>query len=371
MAEESAGKISWSPWSRDGVDVIDCDIHNSVPSIEALFPYLEERWRDYVVEHGVTSLEPNYYPAGAPLSARPGSRPDGDPPGSDLDLLRRQLLDPWGVERAVLNCMYGVQLIHNEDWAAAMARAVNDWQAAEWLEKEPRLRASIVVASRNPELAAEEVERLGDHSGFVQVLLLARTEMPLGKRHYWPIYEAAERNGLMVCVHAGGSPGNPITPVGWPSHYIEDYVSIAQAFQSQLVSLVSEGVFAKFPGLKVVLAEGGFTWLPSLMWRLDKNWKGIRREVPWVDRLPSEIVHEHVRLTIQPLDEAPDPGHLLQTIEQIGSDEVLMFSTDYPHWHFDEPEEALPKGLPADVEKKILADNARALYGFEPSVRGT
>jgi predicted TIM-barrel fold metal-dependent hydrolase len=260
--------------------------------------------------------------------------------------------------------LYGVQLVHNEYWAAAMARAVNDWQIMEWLDKEPRLRASIVVPTQNPEMAAEEIERLGDHPGFVQVLLLVRTEMPLGKRHYWPIYEAAERHGLVIGIHAGGSPGNPITPVGWPSHYLEDYVSLAQAFQTQLVSLVSEGVFAKFPGLRVALIEGGFTWLPSLMWRFDKNWKGLRGEVPWVDRLPSEIIHEHVRLTIQPVDEPPNQEHLLQTMEQIGSEEMLLFSTDYPHWHFDDREDALPVDLPPELERKILVENARALYGL-------
>ena len=362
MVETSARAVIQDP-TKAGV--IDCDVHNTVPSIETLFPYLSDRWRDYVVEHGVTSLEPNYYPRGAPLSARPGSEPpSGDPPGSDLGILRRQLLDPWEVQYAILNCLYGVQLIHNEDWALAMARAVNDWQIAEWLEKEPRLRASIVVPTQNPEMAAEEINRLGDHPGFVQVLLLVRSEMTLGRRHYWPIYEAAERHGLPIGIHAGGSPGNPITPVGWPSYYVEDYVSAAQAFQSQLVSLVSEGVFTKFPHLRVVLIEGGFTWLPSLLWRFDKNWKGLRREVPWVDRLPSEIIHEHVRLTLQPVDEPTNPEYLLQIIEQLGSEELLLFSTDYPHWHFDEREDALPVTLPPHLEKKIRVENARTLYGF-------
>lgn len=356
-------ELGWDVGHRVDTEVIDCDAHNAVPSMEALHPYLEERWRDYVVEHGVSSLEPNYYPRGAPISARPGSEPaSGKPPGSDLGLLREQLLDGLSLRYAILNCLYGVQLIHNEDWALAMARAVNDWQIAEWLEKETRLRASIVVPSRSPEMAAQEIERLGDHPGFAQVLLLVRTEMPLGKRHYWPIYEAAERYGLPVGIHAGGSAGNPITPVGWPSHYIEDYVTLAQAFQSQLVSLVSEGVFAKFPELKVVLMEGGFTWLPSLMWRFDKNWKGLRREVPWVDRLPSEIIRERVRLTIQPADEPPNADHLLQVIEHIRSEEMLLFSSDYPHWQFDDA--ALPVELPAPLERKILAENARDLYGL-------
>lgn len=343
--------------------VIDCDVHNNVPSMKALHPYLTDRWRDYVIESGVGSLEANYYPPGAPLSARPGSKAtSGGPPGSDLDLLREQLLDPWDVQHAILNCIYGVQMVHNEDWALAMARATNDWQIAEWLEKDSRLRASIVVPTQNPEMAAQEIDRLGRLPGFVQVLLLAQSETPLGKRHHWPIYEAAERHGLAIGVHAGGATGNPIMPVGWPSYYLEDYISLAQAFQSQLVSLVAEGVFAKFPDLRVVLIEGGFTWLPSLMWRLDKNWKGLRREVPWVDRLPSEIVHEHVRLTIQPVDEPPDPEDLLRIIEQLGSEELLLFSTDYPHWHFDEREDALPVKLPADLERKILSENARAVY---------
>ncbi len=365
MTERSAQAIPHELTRVSETGLIDCDVHNNIASREVLYPFLSDRWRDYVIEHGVTSLEPNYYPAGAPLSARPGSKPpSGGPPGSDLGLLKEQLLEPWGVRYAILNCLYGIQIIHNEDWAAAMARAVNDWQIAEWLEKDSRLRASIVVPTQNPEMAAEEIDRLGDHPGFVQVLLLAQSEMPLGKRHYWPIYEAAERHSLVIGIHAGGSTGNPITPVGWPSYYVEDYVNHAQAFQSQLVSLVTEGVFAKFSDLRAVLIEGGFTWLPSLIWRLDKNWKGLRREVPWVDRLPSEIIHEHVRLTIQPVDEPPDPEDLLRIIEQLGSEELLLFSTDYPHWHFDEHEDALPVTLPPELERKILSENARTLYRF-------
>lgn len=345
--------------------VIDCDVHNAVASIEDLFPYLPDRWVDYINESGVTTIEPNYYPTGSPLSARPGSEPSGAPPGSDIDLLREQLLDPWNIRYAMLNCVYGVQLIQNEEWAAAMARGLNDWQAAEWLEKDERLRGSITVSTRNPETAAREIERLGQHPGFVQVLLLVRSEMPYGERYYWPIYEAAERHGLPICIHAGGSAGNPITPVGWPSYYMEDYVGLSQAFQSQVVSLVSAGVFAKYPGLRVVMAEGGFTWLPSLMWRFDKDWKGIRREAPWVNRPPSEIIRDHMRFTIQPADEPPQPEYLAEIIGQLGSEELLLFSTDYPHWHFDDKEGALPVNLSTGLERRILVENAAALYGLD------
>jgi len=347
------------------VGVIDCDIHNTVPSIKALFPYLPERWRDYLLEHNIKSLEPNYYPKHASIFIRPDAVSDsGNPPGSDLDLLRKLALDPWNVKYAILNCLYGIQMIHNEDLAVVMARAVNDWIIAEWLDKEPRLRASIVVPSQNPLRAAEEIHRLGHHPGFVQVLLLVRSEKPYGKRYYWPIYEAAEQYGLTIGIHAGGMTGYPIMPVGWPSHYIEDYVSQSQAFQSQLISLVSEGVFKKFPSLKVVMMESGFTWMPALMWRFDKNWKGLRREVPWVDRLPSEIIRDHIRLTVQPVDEAPEPDHLFETMQQLDSEDMLLFSTDYPHWHFDKKDDALPIPLPANYKEKLFSKNALSVYRF-------
>ena len=361
MFRESASSAA-QDHIRSGL--IDCDVHNNVPSIEVLYPYLSDHWRDYLVERGVGSLEPNYYPPGAPLSARPGAvPPSGGPPGSDLGLLRGQLLDSWGVECAILNCLYGIQLVHNEYWAAAMARAVNDWQIAEWLDKEPRLRASIVVPYENAEFAAAEIDRVADHPGFVQVVLLPRTKEPLGKRRYWKIYEAAERHGLPIGIHFAGLGGNPITSSGWPSYYIEDHTVMAQAFQSQVISLVCEGIFERFPGLRVVLMEGGFAWLPSLMWRLDKHWKRLREEVPLLKRPPSEYIREHMWATTQPMEEPANPKHLVQVIEHLGSDDMLMFSTDYPHWDFDDPDRAFPVRLPPALKQKIFSENARALYG--------
>jgi predicted TIM-barrel fold metal-dependent hydrolase len=343
-------------------ELVDTDVHITPRSIESLFPYLPARWRDYIRESGIRSLESDLYPPRSPLSALPGSRPAGGPPGSDLDVLRAQLLDAWRTRIAVTHCIYGVDGIHNADWAVAMAQALNDWQHAEWLAAEPRLRGSIVVAGQDPVRAAAEIDRIGHLPEFVQVLMPVRARAPLGSRAYWPIYEAAQRHGLAVGVYAGGTSGNPITAVGAPSYYLEEYVVLAQAFQAQLVSLVSEGVPVRFPDLRIVLIEAGFTWLPPLMWRFDKNWKGLRREIPWVDRLPSEIIRESVRLTAQPLDEPDDPVRLLEVIDRLGSDRMLMFSTDYPHHQFDDPAGSAPAGMPADAMSRFLGANALDTY---------
>ena len=345
-----------------GLPVIDCDIHNAVPSVQALFPYLDDHWREYISTSAFKGPVDTAYPPRAPTSCRPDFRPPKGPPGSDLELLRQHTLDAWGAEYGILNCAYAVESIHNPDAAVAMARAVNDWQIAEWLDKEPRLRASIVVPSQQPELAAREIERVGGHPGFVQVFLPVRSQAPYGNRRYWPIYEAAVRHDLVIGIHFGGAPGNPPTPSGWPSYYLEEYAGMSTIFQSQVLSLIAEGVFDRFPALRVALIEGGWTWLPAWMWRIDKEWKGLRREVPWVRRPPSEYIRAHMRLTLQPLDAPPNQQHLLQIIDQLGSDELLMFSTDYPHWHFDTPEEALPAALSEDLKRKILAENARRFY---------
>lgn len=354
------------PFSWPNGDLVDCDVHLTVPSIEILLPFLPDRWADYVVESGARTPGPDQYPPSAPLSALPGSRPEsGSPAGSDLGLLQSQLLDPWQVTYAVACPGYPVDAIHNDDWAAAMATAVNDWQLAVWLRQEPRLRGSVVVAPGNAELAAAEIDRVGNTREFVQVLLPVRCVEPLGRRRFWPIYEAASRYGLVVGVYAGGVSGSPVSAVGWPTYYLEDYVDLAQAFQSQVLSLVSEGVFRRFPDLRVAFIEGGFTWLPPLMWRFDKVWKGVRREIPWVDRPPSEIIRDHIRFTTQPMDEPVDSHQLLEVIDQLESEEILLFSTDYPHWQFDDADDALPAGLPKALQRRILGENALRWYPFE------
>jgi hypothetical protein len=342
--------------------VIDCDLHSQVPSLKTLYPYLPDHWVAYGNESAFVGPDANDYPAGAAISARPDSKPPEGPPGSDLELLRQQALDAWNSQIGILNCAYRVASVHNQDLAASLATAVNQWQVEQWLEKEPRLRASIVVPSQNPERAAQEIERWGDHPGFVQVILPVRSEAPYGNLRYDPLFAAAVRHDLVVGIHYGGAPGHPSTPSGWALTYLEEYAGMASVFQSQVISLIIEGAFDRFPALRVALIEGGFTWLPSLMWRLDKEWKGLRHNTPWVRRLPSDYMRHHIRLTVQPLDAPSSPHQLLQIIEQMESDELLMFSTDYPHWHFDTPAEALPVTLSEPLLSKILSENARAFY---------
>lgn len=345
-----------------GLSLVDTDVHINLGSLKVLFPYLEARWQDYITESGMGGLPSDLYPPNAPNMFLEGSKPEHGPPGSSLELLQRQLLDPWDLDYALLNCTYAVDSVHNDDLAAALARALNQWQLHEFLERDPRLRGSAVLPLQNPGFAAKEVEWASQHSQFVQVTVPSRSREPLGRRGFWPIYDAAQQAGLVVGIQAGGLSGNPLTPVGWPTYFIEDYVDVPLAFQAQLLSLVAEGVFVQFPELMMATIEGGFAWLPALMWRFDKDWKGLRREVPWVDRPPSEVVRDHIRMTIAPLDHPDPPEFMLDVIDQLLCDEMLMFSTDYPHAHFDDPADAMPHGLSEELRTKIMSGNALATY---------
>lgn len=343
---------------------VDCDLHPAPPSVAALLPYLDEYWRDQLVDRHIAKYSFNLtsYPPNSPLSARPDWRQGPGLPGGDLDTIRRQALDPFGSRFAICNVLHGAIALFNEDMAMALCSAVNDWVAKELLDREPRLRASILVPAHNPERMVAEINRVAGDRRFVQVLVLAMGEHLLGRRPYWPIYAAAEQHGLAIGIHAGSTYQHSPMASGWPAHRVEDYVAQSAAFESQLLSFLAEGVFQQFASLRVVLIESGFTWLPNLLWRTAKSWRGMRAEVPWIDRSPAEIIREHVRVTLQPVD-APrgDKAVLLRTLEHIGSDRMLLFSTDYPHWQF-EGDDVLPDGLSGEAARRILIDNPLETY---------
>jgi predicted TIM-barrel fold metal-dependent hydrolase len=186
--------------------------------------------------------------------------------------------------------------------------------------------------------------------------------MMLGRSYYWPIYEAAERHKLPIGLHAGSMFRYAPTSTGWPSHYLHDYVSGSLVFEDQILSLISNGVFNKFPGLTFVMIESGVTWLPGFIWRAIKTWRGVRAEVPWINRSPAEIIRENIRLTAQPFDTPPgDKDAVERIVEQIDSDRMLLFASDYPHWQF-EGDAITPPGLSPDLLRRMRIDNPLETY---------
>jgi predicted TIM-barrel fold metal-dependent hydrolase len=340
---------------------IDCDLHPFVPNTRALFPYMPDAWREMSEVRGIDDLHSANYPDTTPLTVRADWRPAGGRPATTAGTIAREALEPFGTDIGILNCLYGVQTLYSEDLAYAYVRALNDWVRVEFLDRDPRFRASIVVSLENIDMAVAEVERCAADRRFVQVLLLAGSARPLGRRNFWPLYEAAAKHDLAIALHAGSELRNPPTALGWPSYYLEDYVANAQAFQYQLTSLFAEGVCNRFPSLKFVFLESGWTWLPPLMWRIAKYWGGLRMEIPWADRTLGEIVHDQIRFSLTPTDGPADPSRLRRVIDHIGSDAFLLFSTDYPHAQFS-GSDVFPAGFDDALRDKISSANPLATY---------
>lgn len=368
MNVEVLNRSGVQPAAQSKLAIADCDIHPRALGPTALYPWIEQRWRDHLETFGHTYRQPwmvgPAYPKAQPnASRRDAYLPDGRPPGSDLAFMAQQHLDPNNVTLGILNPLGAGQGAQNPDLSAVLCHATNEWEVAEWTSKDKRLKGSVVIPYEDPQASVKEIERWAGHPDFAQVLLLTRTAEPLGQRRYWPIYEAAQAANLAVGIHAFGYGGYPITSGGWPSFYIEEMVGHAQCSQSVVTSLILEGVFERFPRLKVVMVEGGVAWAASLCWRLDAQWKKLKRELPHLKHLPSEYLRRNIWFTTQPIEE-PDPrSQLAETFDWIGWDRIL-FATDYPHWDFDDPAHALPMQMTDTQRRALFLENAKAVYGI-------
>jgi predicted TIM-barrel fold metal-dependent hydrolase len=352
--------------ARVRLEIVDGDVHPALRSLADLKPYMSARWWDVLQTYGTRrrhgmSFEP--YPKSAPRACRRDAWPeDGTMPGSNLDLIRAQYLDRYGIAFGILGPL-GItgQSEVNLDLAAAIASAVNDWQREYFTRQEPRLRSAIVVPYEDGAAAAGEIERCAPDPAYAQVFMLTRSSEPAGNRRYWPVYAAAERHGLPVALHVFGASGHPYTGAGWPSFYVEEGAGHSTSCQTVVTSLVIEGVFERFPALKVAIVEGGFAWLAPLAWRLDKLFERMHGEVPHLKRKPSEYIREHIWITTQPMEEPGDRNQVFDMMEWIGWDR-LLFASDYPHWDFDDPFRAFPAGMSQEHTKQILTANAKAVY---------
>jgi predicted TIM-barrel fold metal-dependent hydrolase len=347
--------------------IIDADVHIAFNSWAELQPYMDEPWRSIVVDPGSRPGGNGYRAYGGHHRRSDAIPADGGEPGSDIPLLRKQLLDETGVDVAIVTCdMYAMNILPNADYANAIIAASNDWMLERWLIPNRELRGMLSVNSQDPPAAVKEIERLGGRPEFATIIMSGTSTAPYGNKFYHPIYEAAERFRLPISLHlanAGVGIAHAISAVGYPTTYFEYHTGLPRIYQAHIVSLICEGVFEKFPGLKWVFIEGGVAWLPHVMWRFDKNWKALRGETPWVRRRPSDYIREHCRFTTQPIEEPDEPEHLLQIFKMVDAGQTLMYSSDYPHWDFD-PTTVLAH-LPADLQRRILYETARETLRLE------
>jgi len=356
--------------------VVDTDVHHGFRERGDLFPYLPKFYRERLADYGLGGGGGYAYNGGKKGRRVDALYPD-DPADNttsavNVEKVRAQLLDGCGIDVAILSggaTIYPASTLTDVDYASALCAAFNDFTVERWMSADDRFRFLIQICTQDPEGAAKEIDRLGEHPGAVGIVMPCGSPHPYGQRFYHPIYEACARHDLAVALHFGGEGSGinpPPTSSGYPSYYSEARQARPAYYQVHLASFIFEGVFEKFPTLRVAMLEAGFAWIPPYLWKMDADWKGLRYQTPWVKRAPSEYVCEHVRFATQPVDEPPHAEDISKLMEWLDDGRLLMFASDHPHWDWDDPAEVLTV-LPEEIRRRIFVENARETFRLAPA----
>jgi predicted TIM-barrel fold metal-dependent hydrolase len=301
-----------------------------------------------------------------------GERLDDDA-ATSLETLRAVRLDPQRIARGLLvfdRAMF-VPVNPNPYLAAALVRAINDWNLDRWLHRDERLYGLALVPTQTPDVAAAEIARVGSDPKIAGVLLAAPAlGKSLGHPVYDPIYRAAAELELPIVLHRGGDGllDIPAGPAGGAPLTFAEYNAVAPlAVVTQLVSLIANGVLDKYPSLRMYLIGAGLAWIPSFLLRFEMMIRALRREVPWARRAGADYLEQQVRTSTYGIeldggaDDDGGGGAILTRILERHPEfcEWTIYGSGFPSW---DTVEAGDVGLafPASARAAIFADTARA-----------
>jgi predicted TIM-barrel fold metal-dependent hydrolase len=367
-----------APEHRAATDltIVDADVHvNDTPA--ALAPHCEQPWRKSLEALAQGSHSYLNIPGFAPSLKLDPPIPGGHAARSvHSGAEMRAQLAALGIAAGILfpDNLLLFAALPNREYATAVAAAYNRWLLAEWLGEEG-LYGALLACPQHPEESAREIARYAGERKIVAVYLPTAGVHPLwGDRRYDPILAAAQEAGLPVVLHSVTvvTPQFPYQLDQFENHFARQVLSHSFAMMANLVSLIHTGVPARYPELKVVFTEAGVAWVPYMLWRLDKYYQEYRRMVPFLEQRPSEYIKRQMWFATQPVEEPDNPRDLVTAIGLYddGGDRTL-FASDWPHHDFDHPKALLKLPLPPELKRKIMGENALALFGIPaPAKRG-
>jgi predicted TIM-barrel fold metal-dependent hydrolase len=371
--------------SKNGFRVLDSDMHVLEPP-DLWQRYIDPRFRDRapqgVTSENVTDLRTVMPGLESPPAAGRGNIPGGHnyhhnqaryaahaARGFTAEC-QLEAMDVEGIDVAVLFPSRGLSILTfpsmEPPFAAAIARAYNDWMA-DFCRADPRrLIGSGMLSVWDVEDAVAEAQRAVKELGFRAVFL--RSNIANGKvwhdPYYEPLWKVLEELAVPLGFHeATGSRSRQVGEEFVPNFGLRRIYSQPVTQMIGLGSFLGGGVLARHPDLKVAFLEANCSWAPWLLWRLDESYE-LEGDVfmPHLSMPPSEYFKRQCWISIEP-DETP-ARHMIQ---DFGCDQ-LVFSTDYPHSDSRYPhavESFLELDLPDGDKRKILWDNCARFYAID------
>lgn len=349
---------------------IDTDFHFS-PRWSDVRKHLKEPHRTLLAEYPDVGRE--YSPKYA-MGNDTGGR---DTQGTALNAKEIiDVLDRIGVETVIISPGYQrTQNMFHPPMVEAVAAAYNDFLEQEILPYSSRLRAEIALSQINPEAGAEEIERRSSNPSFVSIYTeFSGSNEPIGSAKHDPIFAAAAKNDLVVTMHVGNF-WQHATPIARGVRTWTELAGIAAVAtcMTYVSSMIMQGLFDKFPELRIAVKEGGFWWLPEFMARADDYYLNHPGDIRMVERKlesgerflrksPSEYIKSNFRFSSQPMCFPPRPEHFKLLMAACDGEDMLMYSSDWPHATFDPVNWLFAGALDDKARQKILHSNAAAWY---------
>jgi uncharacterized protein len=277
--------------------------------------------------------------------------------------VRLQVLDDEGIDAAVLFTSAGtmVGLMENPDIAAAFCRAYNDWLADFCAADPHRLLGVALVPQHDPALAAAELTRTVEEYGFVGGVMRPNK---IGGRcvdhpDFDVLWATAQDLDVPMSLHEAYLSGIDTVGIDRMSTYAGSHV-VSHVFEQMtaMVALTVAGLYERFPRLRVGYLEAGCGWAPTWLDRIEEHYEIAPGD--YVGGDPHGVVNRRSWLTF----ETEEPG--LEAALDLGWADNIMFASDYPHHDAMFPgavKYIRDRGLPAELERKVLGDNALAFYG--------
>jgi predicted TIM-barrel fold metal-dependent hydrolase len=358
-----SGKAT-QPSILESETIVDNDVH-LILSPDDLVPYLDDQYKRRIkhTKYGIL-------PGDGWDRTINGKIKDKSHNVQSPERIDKSLINELHVDYPILNTAAPMNLHPETEWAVELMRAHNDLLLDQFLDVYDNFKGLLTITTQDPAAAAEEIDRVADEKHIVGGYIMnTGPNPPLGDPVYDPIWKAAEDNGINIAFHGDALGFQNLFPR--QNHAVNSFLPVhvlAHPWSHMLTmtSLITNGVVEKFPDLEFAFLEAGLTWVPYMMFRLNKEYWIRQSEAPLLERAPEEYIRDQMYFASQPLGEpiSANKDALAPILDAVGTDS-LLFATDYPHWDFDSPEELdqhLRRSFTEEERKQVLNSNAADLF---------